>query len=159
MRSLTARGRSSQPGGYLVREPCGDEVGAVASRVRHRQPYARPCAPVDDGGWGASVPTGSCSEVSPRRPPIISEPCLLLDDGGADFEIACVKEFSVEPNATVGPIDHRAAIRACSTTYRLYKAPRPTDPESLARTTGPHRSAHRSGRRAIRGPWSRRGDG
>src|SRR3954466_3516966 len=84
---------------------------------------------------------------------------LALDDAGADFEIACVKEFSVEPNATVGPIDHRAAVRACSTTYRLYKAPRPTDPESLARTAGPHSSAHRSGRQAIRGPWSRRGDG
>jgi hypothetical protein len=55
---------------------------------------------------------------------------VTLDDGGAEYEIECVKEFSVEPNATVGPIDRAAAVRTCSTTYRLYNAPRPTDPKA-----------------------------
>ncbi len=53
---------------------------------------------------------------------------VSLDDGGAEYEIECVKEFSVEPNTPVGPVDRAAAARACSTTYRLYKAPRPYDP-------------------------------
>jgi hypothetical protein len=54
---------------------------------------------------------------------------VSLDDGGAEYEIECVKEFSVEQNTTVGPIDRAAAIRACSTTNRLYRAPRPYDPK------------------------------
>ena len=49
---------------------------------------------------------------------------VSLDDGRAEYEIECVKEFSVEPNATAGPIDRAAAVRACSSTYRLYRAPR-----------------------------------
>ncbi len=53
-----------------------------------------------------------------------------LDDGGAEYEIECVKEFSVEPNATVGPIDRVAAVRACFTTNRLYGAPRLYDPKA-----------------------------
>ena len=39
-----------------------------------------------------------------------------------------MKEFSVEPNTTVGPIDRAAAVRACSATNRLYRSPRPYDP-------------------------------
>jgi hypothetical protein len=54
---------------------------------------------------------------------------VSLDDGGAEYQIECVNEFSVEPNAAVGPIDKAAAARACSATNRLYGLPRPYDPK------------------------------
>jgi len=53
---------------------------------------------------------------------------VSLDDGGAEYEIECVKEFSVEPNTTVG-LDRAAAATACSATNRLYRSPRPYDPK------------------------------
>jgi hypothetical protein len=54
---------------------------------------------------------------------------VSLDDGGAAYQIECVKEFSVEPNATVGPVDRAAAVKACLVTDRLYRAPRLYDPK------------------------------
>jgi len=75
---------------------------------------------------------------------------VSLDDGGAEYQIDCVKEFSVEPNATVGPINEAAAVRTCSAAYRFSVEPRPYDPVSKPEQrirTGRHilRLAERSG--------------
>lgn len=58
---------------------------------------------------------------------------VTLDDAGAEFEIERVKEFSVEPNATVGPVDEAAASRACSITYRLFRDDPEATPEQRLR--------------------------
>ncbi len=70
---------------------------------------------------------------------------VSLDDGGAEYEIECVKEFSVEPTTTVGLIDRAAAARACSTTYRLYRVPR-----SYADPNVPPETRVRMGRHMVR---------
>ena len=57
----------------------------------------------------------------------------MLDDAGAAYEIECVKEFSVEPNVTVGPVDEAAASRACSITYRLFRDDPEATPEQRLR--------------------------
>lgn len=70
---------------------------------------------------------------------------VSLDDGGASYEIECVEEFSVEPNATAGPIHREAAARACSATYRLYGVPR-----SYADPNVPPEKRVRMGRHILR---------